>query len=63
MRPTRAQYQAVLRPGESHTYTSGCPLPTPFGMMEGTYQMVTADGEAFDVRIAPFALSEPYTIH
>jgi ApaG protein len=55
--------QPVLRPGESHTYTSGCPLPTPFGMMEGTYQMVTADGEAFDVRIAPFALSEPYTIH
>jgi ApaG protein len=55
--------QPVLHPGESHTYTSGCPLPTPFGMMEGTYQMVTAEGDAFDVRIAPFALSEPYTVH
>ena len=23
--------QPVLRPGESFEYTSGCPLPTPFG--------------------------------
>src|ERR1041385_5969016 len=55
--------QPVLGPGESFTYTSGCPLPTPFGMMEGTYQMVTKDGEFFDVQIAPFTLSEPYTVH
>jgi ApaG protein len=55
--------QPVLRPGESHTYTSGCPLPTPFGKMEGTYQIVTKEGERFDARIAPFALSEPYTVH
>jgi len=55
--------QPVLPPGESFTYTSGCPLPTPFGMMEGTYQMVTKGGDAFDARIAPFALSEPYTVH
>jgi uncharacterized protein affecting Mg2+/Co2+ transport len=31
--------------------------------MEGTYQMTTASGERFDVRIAPFTLSEPYTVH
>jgi len=55
--------QPVLRPGESFTYTSGCPLPTPFGMMEETYQMVTRGGDRFDARIAPFALSEPYTVH
>ena len=55
--------QPVLRPGESFTYTSGCPLPTPFGMMEGAYQMVTRGGDRFDARIAPFALSEPYTVH
>jgi ApaG protein len=55
--------QPVLQPGQSFTYTSGCPLPTPFGMMEGTYQMVTAEGEEFDARIAAFALSEPYTVH
>jgi ApaG protein len=55
--------QPVLRPGESFQYTSGCPLKTATGVMRGTYQMVTEDGEHFDVEIAPFALKEPYTIH
>jgi ApaG protein len=55
--------QPVLTPGESFTYTSGCPLTTPFGMMEGTYQMVVAEGDGFNVKIAPFTLSEPYTVH
>ena len=55
--------QPTLAPGEQFTYTSGCPLATPFGRMEGTYQMVTASGESFDVVIAPFTLSEPYTVH
>lgn len=55
--------QPTLKPGESFEYTSGCPLSTPFGVMEGTYQMVTQDGERFDTKIAPFTLSEPYTVH
>tara|TARA_B100001245_G_scaffold196700_1_gene155675 strand:+ start:359 stop:745 length:387 start_codon:yes stop_codon:yes gene_type:complete len=55
--------QPVLGPGESFEYTSGCPLTTPFGMMKGTYQMVTADGDNFEIEIAPFALTEPYTVH
>jgi ApaG protein len=55
--------QPILRPGESFEYTSGCPLTTPFGTMEGTYQMVTDAGERFDAAIAPFTLSEPYTVH
>jgi len=55
--------QPVLAPGESFTYTSGCPLNTPFGVMEGTYQMITAGGEQFDAKVAPFTLSEPYTVH
>ena len=55
--------QPVLAPGESFEYTSGCPLTTPFGMMKGTYQMVTADGDNFEIEIAPFALTEPYTVH
>jgi uncharacterized protein affecting Mg2+/Co2+ transport len=25
--------------------------------------MVTKDGEPFDAKIAPFTLSEPYTVH
>jgi ApaG protein len=55
--------QPTLAPGESFEYTSGCPLSTPFGIMEGTYQMTTSEGEHFDVKIAPFTLSEPYTVH
>ena len=55
--------QPVLQPGESFEYTSGCPLQTPFGLMEGTYEMVTEGGERFDAKIAPFTLSQPYTVH
>jgi ApaG protein len=55
--------QPVLAPGEAFQYTSGCTLETPFGSMHGTYQMVTSTGETFDLAIAPFTLSEPYTIH
>ena len=55
--------QPTLKTGEFFEYTSGCPLTTPFGVMEGTYQMVTEGGEEFDARIAPFTLSEPYTVH
>ena len=31
--------------------------------MRGTYQMTGQDGTEFDVEIAPFTLSEPYTVH
>jgi len=56
--------QPVLGPGERFEYTSGCDLRTPFGSMQGTYQMVGANQEPFDVAIAPFALTEPYdTVH
>ena len=55
--------QPVLAPSEAFTYTSGCPLATSFGTMEGTYQMVTAKGVTFDVEIARFTLSEPYSVH
>ena len=55
--------QPLLDPGESFEYTSACPLRTSFGTMQGTYQMVTAAGERFDARIAPFALGEPYSIN
>jgi len=51
--------QPVLTTGESFQYTSGCPLKTSTGVMRGTYQMVTEEGDRFDVEIAPFALHEP----
>jgi ApaG protein len=55
--------QPVLEPDQSFEYHSGCPLGTAFGTMHGTYQMVTLNGEHFDVEIAPFALSLPYAIN
>ncbi len=53
----------ILAPGEAFEYTSGCPLPTDVGKMEGSYQMVTSEGEAFDVEIAPFTLCAPGVVH
>jgi ApaG protein len=55
--------QPVLAPGESFEYTSFCPLSTPFGTMEGTYQMATDGGGGFNAVIAQFALSEPMTVN
>jgi ApaG protein len=49
----------VLQPGQSFEYTSFCPLGTPFGTMEGYYNMVAADGSRFQARIAPFGLATP----
>lgn len=53
--------QPVLGPGESFSYTSGCPLTTPDGTMQGTYRMVTSTGEAFDAEIPAFSLESPQT--
>ena len=55
--------QPVLEPGEPFQYSSGCPLGTPFGTMRGTYTMLAEDGTTFEAEIAPFTLSEPYTVH
>src|SRR5689334_6337548 len=55
--------QPVLAPGESFKYSSWCPLPTPSGVMRGTYQMVRTNGEQFDIEIAPFGLRAKQTVH
>jgi ApaG protein len=46
--------QPVLGPGESFEYSSGTPLPTPSGIMVGSYEMETRAGESFLVRIPGF---------
>jgi ApaG protein len=51
--------QPFLKPGESHTYTSGAPLNTPSGMMGGSYLMETESGERFDIEIPTFSLDSP----
>lgn len=54
--------QPVLEPGGRFEYTSGTPLGTASGFMQGSYHMVlTASGEAFDVAIPPFSLDSPHT--
>ena len=55
--------QPVLQPGEGFEYTSACPLPTSFGTMHGTYQMVTEEGERFEAEIAPFSLNLPFAVN
>jgi len=52
-----------LRPGETFEYTSGTVLETPVGSMQGSYQMVTDDGLAFDAEIPAFTLALPHTLH
>ena len=52
--------QPTLAPGESFQYTSGCPLTTDVGKMEGTYQMITPSGEMFDIEIAAFTPLRPW---
>ena len=55
--------QPMLKPGESFEYTSGASLPTAVGTMRGTYQMVGADGHAFDAEIPKFTLSVPRVLY
>ena len=52
--------QPVLKPGDSFEYTSGTPLPTPSGIMVGSYQMETTTGERFDIAVPPFSLDSPH---
>jgi len=53
--------QPVLGPGDRFEYTSGAPLSTPSGIMDGTYQVSTEDGDLLDVIIPAFSLDSPYT--
>ncbi len=54
----------VLKPGESHTYTSGCLLTSPFGAMQGHYSMVNfTTTKKFNVAIPSFKLSAPFALN
>ena len=50
----------VLRPGATFEYTSGCPLNSPSGMMQGTYHFEDDQGGVLEARIPLFALDSPY---
>ncbi len=54
----------VLKPGESHTYTSGCLLTSPFGAMQGHYNMINfTHTNKFKVYIPTFKLSAPFALN
>ncbi len=55
--------QPYLKPGEGFQYTSGTFMSTPVGTMQGSYQMITDDGEKFDAEIPSFTLSVPNVLH
>ncbi|WP_026755144.1 Co2+/Mg2+ efflux protein ApaG [Sediminibacter sp. Hel_I_10] len=54
----------VIKPGESHTYSSGCLLTSPFGAMQGHYNMVNfSTTNKFKVIIPSFKLSAPFALN
>ena len=54
----------VLKPGQSHTYTSGCLLASPFGAMYGYYRMINLNStKKFNVMIPVFKLSAPFSLN
>ncbi|WP_318309781.1 Co2+/Mg2+ efflux protein ApaG [Flagellimonas crocea] len=54
----------VIRPGKSHTYSSGCLLASPVGAMRGHYQMVNfSNAEEFEVEIPTFKFAAPFAIN
>lgn len=55
--------QPKINPGQTFEYESACPLSTSSGSMKGTYQMMGADGEAFDIEIPEFYLIAPTALH
>ncbi len=55
--------QPRLEPGEAFTYSSGCPLGTSFGVMEGSYLMLDDEGGSFEAVVAPFTLGFVHEIN
>ncbi len=51
--------QPVIKPGDSYSYASGCPLGTPTGSMVGGYYMTDPQGRSFEVAIPAFSLDVP----
>ena len=51
----------VLQPGESFEYTSGTPLKTTNGFMQGFYLMSQNNGVQLKIDIPTFSLDSPYS--
>jgi ApaG protein len=54
----------VLKPGESHSYSSGCLLASPFGAMKGYFNMINfTSTRSFKVIVPTFKLSAPFALN
>lgn len=54
----------IIKPGEKHSYSSGCLLTSPFGSMKGYYNMINfSTTKRFKVVIPTFKLSAPFAIN
>jgi len=55
--------QPLIEPGAEHCYNSFCVLATQVGCMQGSYQMLSADGKQFDAPVAAFTLAVPGSLN
>ena len=54
----------VLKPGEKHTYSSGCLLSSPFGAMHGYFNMINfTTTKTFKVIVPTFKLSAAFALN
>ncbi len=54
----------VIKPGKSHTYSSGCLLASPIGAMKGHYNMVNLATEThLEVDVPNFKLAAPFALN
>lgn len=54
----------VLKPGETHTYSSGCLIASPFGAMRGWFNMINfTSTRNFKVAVPTFKLSAPFALN
>ena len=54
----------VLKPGEFHTYSSGCLLSSPYGAMKGYFNMINfTSTKNFRVIVPTFRLCAPFSLN
>ncbi|MFZ4105897.1 Co2+/Mg2+ efflux protein ApaG [Flavobacterium sp.] len=54
----------VLKPGETHTYSSGCLLSSPHGAMKGFFNMINfTTTNNFRVIVPAFRLNAPFALN
>tara|TARA_B100000427_G_C15070694_1_gene404043 strand:- start:129 stop:515 length:387 start_codon:yes stop_codon:yes gene_type:complete len=54
----------IVKPGESHKYSSGCLIASSIGSMSGVYTMINlSNTNKFSVKIPSFKLNVPFILN